>query len=397
MNSKQAEQNILLYKLYQAFREPLFWGPILIIYIQKIGGMSLAQIYLMESVCVILLFILQIPTGALADKIGRKKTMLIGSWMLVADCLVFGLARNPAWIWTANIFWSFGFSMISGADSALLYDTLVSQGKSDSYKLVDGKSIANRFILFAIASPIAGYLATTNMRLPVLLGLPGLLATCAIIMCMVEPPRTGDTMAKKRIQDIMKLSVIFVANNKRVKWIIAYTALLLVIGKVWFFSYNPYFELVSFPVKYYGWVFFALNIVAATFSYFAHPIAKRLSPGRSFVVLVLITGIPILIMGAITILPMVFLVLFQNVTRGYLRPVMGQFLNDELDSVHRATVSSVQSAVDALAQFTLLGLFGLTLKVVSLPAALMILGVGTLLVGLILLHQYRRIFKLTVG
>jgi MFS family permease len=397
MNPQQVKRNILLYKLYQAFKEPLFWGPILIIYIQKIGNMSLPQIYLMESVCVILLFILQIPTGALADKIGRKKTMLIGSVLLVVDCLVFGLARGPAWIWMANIFWSFGFSLISGADSALLYDTLASQGKSDSYKQVDGKSIANRFILFAIASPIAGYLAATNMRLPVLLGLPGLLATCVFIMCMVEPPRTGDAMAKKRIQDIMKLSVIFVANNKRVKWIIAYTALLLVIGKVWFFTYNPYFELVALPLKYYGWIFFVLNIVAAIFSYFAHQIAKRSSPLACFTVMVLITALPIMLMGALPLLPLVWLVLFQNVTRGYLRPFMGQYLNDHLKSEHRATVSSVQSAVDALAQFVLLGVFGLILKVVNLPIALIMLGTGTLFVGLILLVRYQKIFKPQTG
>ncbi len=234
MNLRQVQSNVLLYKFYQALREPLFWGPVLIIYIQKVSAMSLAQIYQMESVCVILLFVLQIPTGAIADLIGRKKTMLAGSILLLGDCLMFGLARSSQEIWIANILWTFGFSLITGADSALLYDTLATQQRSDHYKLVDGRSNAYRFLLFSLASPVAGYLAATNIRLPVLLGIPSLLATCIIICFMVEPPRTDKDIAKKKIQDIMKLSVLFVAKNKRVKWIILYTALLGVIGKVWF-------------------------------------------------------------------------------------------------------------------------------------------------------------------
>jgi len=393
MNLRQVQSNVLLYKFYQALREPLFWGPVLIIYIQKVSAMSLAQIYQMESVCVILLFVLQIPTGAIADLIGRKKTMLAGSILLLGDCLMFGLARSSQEIWIANILWTFGFSLITGADSALLYDTLATQQRSDHYKLVDGRSNAYRFLLFSLASPVAGYLAATNIRLPVLLGIPSLLATCIIICFMVEPPRTDKDIAKKKIQDIMKLSVLFVAKNKRVKWIILYTALLGVIGKVWFFTYNPYFELVSLPLEYYGWIFFALNVVAAFFSYFAHEIAKRFGPMTCFTVMVLITALPIILMGALTILPMVWLVLFQNVTRGYLRPFMGQYLNDHLESERRATVSSVQWAVDALAQFVFLGIFGLVLKVVNLPVALIMLGVGTLLIGSYLLIEYRKIFK----
>jgi len=150
---------------------------------------------------------------------------------------------------------------------------------------------------------------------------------------------------------------------------------------------------VSLPLEYYGWIFFALNVVAAFFSYFAHEIAKRFGPMTCFTVMVLITALPIILMGALTILPMVWLVLFQNVTRGYLRPFMGQYLNDHLESERRATVSSVQWAVDALAQFVFLGIFGLVLKVVNLPVALIMLGVGTLLIGSYLLIEYRKIFK----
>ena len=89
---------------------------------------------------------------------------------------------------------------------------------------------------------------------------------------------------------------------------------------------------------------------------------------------------------------MVVLVLMQNVVRGYLKPFMGHFLHDHLDSDNRATVASVQSAVDGFGQVVLLGIFGLVLQVVSLPASLLLLGVFTLVAGGALLVAYPRVF-----
>ena len=144
----------------------------------------------------------------------------------------------------------------------------------------------------ALTSLSVGYLAGVHMRLPVLLGIPGILAAVAVVANMVEPPRTKSTA---KHWDLMKLSVLFVANNRKVKWIIAYAVLLTVIGKVWFFTYNPYFELVHLPLAMYGWVFFGLNLVAAIFSWGAAWLAKHVPASTSIASMVVLTGVPIVL------------------------------------------------------------------------------------------------------
>lgn len=397
METKQLRRNIRLYGFFQALREPLFWGPIIIYYIQHVSGMSLPDIYVMESIVVLLIVVMQVPAGALADVIGRKKTVLIGSLLMVADACLFGLASGPLLIWLANIVWAVGFSLVSGADTSLLYDILAEAGQTERYKKFQGRATAYSFALIAFSSIASGYLLALNIRYPLWLSLPGILAAYFALCLIKEPRRATSSNGVKQSWNLMKLSVLFVANSRCVKWIIAYVVLLGVVGKVWFFTYNPYFELVNLPVQYYGWIFFGLNAVAAVFSFSADWLSRKLSNWFSIVLMLALTGAPIILMSLIVAAPMALLTLLQNGVRGYLKPFAEHFMHDQLDSANRATVMSVLGAVDSLAQFVFLGLFGLILKSLALTQSLFLLGLATVVIGLYLLVLYQRIFKPKLG
>ena len=73
MEQKLILRNLKLYAWFQALREPLFCRkPVLITYIQQIGRMSLSQIYVMESIVVVAVMLLQIPGGAIATASGAS-------------------------------------------------------------------------------------------------------------------------------------------------------------------------------------------------------------------------------------------------------------------------------------------------------------------------------------
>jgi len=397
MNELKVKQNIRLYSFFQALREPLFWGPIIIFFIQHVAGMSLSDIYVMEAVVVLLIFMFEVPTGALADVIGRKKTILVGSLLLTLDTVMFALAAGPAMIWTANIIWAIGFSLVSGADSSFLYDSLAAIGQTERFKKIQGRSRSYCLLLIAFGSIATGYLATVDLRLPVLLGIPGLLIMTLVVLWFKEPPRSNNGYSVKQHWNLMKLSVLFVVNSKRVKWIIAFVVLISVVSKIWFFTYNPYFELVGLRLEYFGWIFFGMNLIAAIFSFGADWISKKVPIFTSLVLMIALNSIPILLMALFASLPMVLLVLFENVVRGYISPFTDHFLHDQLEAENRATVLSIQSAVRGLAHFIFLGLFGLALNVISLLTCLLLLGIATSLVGLYLLMLYKKVFRSRTG
>ncbi|MFA6587479.1 MAG: MFS transporter [Patescibacteria group bacterium] len=395
MDKFQAKRNLILYGIFQALREPLFWGPIIILYLQQMGHMSLSSIYLVESITMLLLIVLQIPTGALADLLGRKNTMIIGSILVVLDNVLFALVDSLAMVLVANLVWAVGFAFVSGADSSFLYDTLAVTGETEKYKKIEGRTTGIRLLLIALTSIFVGYLASVNLRLPVWLGIPGMVMALLVVCLMKEPPRpkhVNGEPAYRQHWSLMKLSVLFVANSKKLKWIIAYTVLLGVIGKAWFFTYNPYFEMLKLPLHYYGWIFFAVNVVAAIFSYGSDWLAKKLTEKTNVLGMVMLTGVPIILLSALVYWPMVVLVLTQSMVRGHLRPFMGHFLHDHLDSENRATVVSIQAAVDGFGQFAFFGIFGLALKAISLTTTLFGLGMFSLLLGGYLYVKYLKIF-----
>lgn len=391
MNEKDAVRNIKLYRLYVTFREPLLWGSILISFIIHQGHMTLSEIYFMESIVLLGTIFLQVPTGALADLIGRKKTVVFGSIMYSISIIWFSLGKSPFDMWGANTLCMFGISFCDGADSAFLYDSLKAVGRESEYKKIDGESAGNRLLLTAICNIGAGYLANISFRLPLLLSIPGVLLSLAATLFLKEPPTDKKFTARGQMS-MMKSGILFTANHKAVKWIIGFTVLIGVTSKIWFFTYNPYFELVKLDLKYYGFVFFALNVIAWFFSRYAHKISGKFTERTIAIMMVFLIGLPILFMGSIVSIVSVCMVFPQNIVRGFMRPFFGEFLNRHLNSENRATVLSVQASVGGLAQFVALGAFGFLLKSWGLSFCLQILGVTVLGLGSLAILKYKKIF-----
>ena len=405
MTHNKIARNIKLYRWSMTLMEPFFWGPILIFYIQHAGHMSLPEIYFMEAVVIFGCVILEIPSGALADMIGRKKTILAGSLFLVLSVIGFALITSPIWVWAMNVMWMFGFSLRSGADSAFLYDSLKELGKENDYQKIQGAVVGNRLFIMAIAALVTGFLAEIDIRLPAILSIPAVVIASALTFFFTEPVLSGRNHFKrsagklksvvnflKEQFGLMKFSVLFVANHKAVKWIILFATLVGVASKVWFFTYNPYFELVDLDLRFYGIMFFLFNIIAWLFSRYAYRIEKKVPEYNLVVIIILLIGLPIFIMGTFVIKLAISLMLFQNVVRGFMSPFFGGFINKHLDSGNRATVLSIKSAVSGLAQFISLGLFGFMLGILPLDVNLQILGIITLVLGIFSIYTYRKIF-----
>lgn len=287
-----------------------------------------------------------------------------------------------------------GAALISGADTSMLADSLKFLSRDQEFQKIEGRSNAYRLALTAICAISIGYLAEINLRLPVYLGVPFMLIACLAAYFMVEPPVIATkTRNRQEYFNLLKVSFLFVYNHSKIKWIIAFSTLIAVISKLWFFTYNPYFELVNLPITYFGWIFCLLNIVAAISSHEAHRFNKYFGELGSVIIMIMLIALPIWLMGAYVGQIMVLMVLMQNIVRGYMIPFLGGFLHQHLDSENRATVASLKSTANNIGQFISLAVFGLALNIWSLPVCLQLLGATTLIIGLALIVSFRRIFR----
>jgi len=392
MRKSEALKNVRLFKWFVIFSEPLFWEPILISYIIDIGKIDLPNIYFMESIILLGTIFLEIPSGALADLIGRKKTLIAGNFFHLVSIIIFSFSISPTDIWIANITCMIGYSFHSGTDKALLYDSLKEIYKESEYTKIIGGNLANRLIVIAFGCLISGWLFKIEPRFPFFLSIPGVLFTTILTFYFKEPTKTRKYNVKEQLET-MKTGLQIVIKNKNILWIMFFTLLIGVASKIWFFTYNPYFELVELKTEYYGIMFFLLNMVAWYFSRNAHIFTQKNSVQKCATIMVLLIGFPILIMGIFVSKLSLTAILLQNVVRGLLSPFSSNLLNKQIGSLNRATIISIQSALGGLAQFCSLSIFGYLLKICSLTFCLQILGVSVLIFGSLIIFIYPKIFN----
>jgi len=75
---------------YAFFKDFSFFTAVLVPFFTKWGNISLFQITLLQSWFSFWVFILEVPTGAIADKIGRKHSIVLGSLIVALAVLLYG-------------------------------------------------------------------------------------------------------------------------------------------------------------------------------------------------------------------------------------------------------------------------------------------------------------------
>lgn len=387
MDTERLERNVTLYYWYTLLREPLFWGPFIILYITKIGGMTLSEFYTMEGVVVALIILLEGPSGACADIFGRKKTMLFGVLCLLGSVVWFALVENSLDVWCSNILWSFGMAFCSGADEALFRDSLKALKRESEHRRICGLALSNRMLLIAVCALIAGVLADSSLRLPIYCSVPGVFGLCIITFLFYEPPVEEKQPAT--IFTLLKESAHYLYKSSVLWWATCFLFLISASSQLWFFTYNPYFELVELDVWWYGVIFFALNVVAWFFSKNAHTIGEKIDDQCTYGLIVASVGIPMLVMGVFVHTWAVSMVIFQNFSRGVLKPFISSLTNDHTTSERRATVLSTQNAISSLGYCISLFVFSRIVDAYQVPRALQMLSVTVLVFGIIAIIRYR--------
>jgi MFS family permease len=110
----------------------LFWthfvAAVLIPFYTDWAGLTLAQIMTLNAWFMAWNFALEIPTGAVADFFGRKWSIVLGAIVASLGCLLYTSTPRYAVFLAAEVVLATGYSLVSGADEALLYDSLVATG-----------------------------------------------------------------------------------------------------------------------------------------------------------------------------------------------------------------------------------------------------------------------------
>ena len=153
----------------------------------ELTHISLTQLTIIEVILSGSQLVLELPTGAFADLLGKKLTVFWGNIVTVVGMIAFAFANSFGGFVISSLFLGLGFALTSGAKEALLYDTLKQVNKEKSFD-----KIASRLnVVFqsgmAAATFLGGLLWLVDYKLPALASGGAVFLSALATLLVIEP------------------------------------------------------------------------------------------------------------------------------------------------------------------------------------------------------------------
>jgi MFS family permease len=161
-----------------------------VVYLTDFRHLTLTQVGVMEGLFWAVKLGLELPSGAFADRFGRRATFITGIAMEATGTLVFAFAGDFTLLVVSYVIWSGGLAFRSGNDEAFLYDTLASGGREHEYSDRVGMYLALGTASLLVGGLAGGVLAqVTTLQVAILAALIPFVLVAPVLFLMDEPPR----------------------------------------------------------------------------------------------------------------------------------------------------------------------------------------------------------------
>ena len=382
MMTANLKSTIWRYYAFNFFTSLHFFSAVLVPFFTDWGGLTLFHVQLIQSWFAFWIFILEVPTGAIADYFGRKYSLLVGAIVTVGATLLYGTIAEIGVFLVSEFLFALGIALMSGADEALLYDSLREQGRESESTKIFGRAHSFNLLGMLVAAAFGGGLASQfGLNTPMLLtSIPFLIATI-IAWTIREPQIAPTTSEQKRYLDVAKNGWHYFKSHPALKLMALDAIGVSAAAYFVIWLYQPLLQSLNFPIAYFGFIHAGMiateMVIASNFS-----LLERLagSARRYLRASALITGLAFI---AVASYPSALITILFVLIAGGIGLTRLSFMNAQIngliESDQRATVLSFVSMLRRLSYAVLNPIVGLV-ATQSLRGALLMVGILPLLV-----------------
>jgi len=376
------KSNIWKCYLIKFIRQSHIFGAITVPFFLEWGGLTYTKMFILQSWFMFWIFALEIPTGFVADKYGRKISIAIGALFLALGSATFGLFNSYPFFFVGEFFFALGLALISGADNALFYDSLQEAGlEKDSRKYMTRFEAAGTIGIVA-GLPIGSMIAGSNiLPYPKTLPLTFLITAGVEVIHFLVALTLKEPKRQKIKENFLRAGLDGVKHVLTHAKLRAYSLNFILVNAATFFIfwfYQPLAGRAGINIKYFGFIAAAFNIFGMLLLLSVKRIEQHFKLRNILIFTAIVPGFIYIGLG---LFKHVIFVLAGIILLGGLkifrRPILVDFMNKHIESQNRATVLSGVSMLERLLMLVLYPLVG-WLSDRSLNATLMTLGVITL-------------------
>lgn len=339
------------------------------------NGLSLESIYILKSIYSVAIVVFEIPSGYLADMIGRKNTLIAGAILGTAGYVIYSFSYGFAGFVAAELVLGAGLSMVSGADSALLYDSLAQYGEEKQYTRYEGKVTSIGNFAESFAGLAGGALALISLRIPFYVQAAVAFMAIPAALTLWEPEGIirGKRIGLRGVLETVRLAIL---SDKKLRINIFYSSAIgaATLSMAWFIQ--PYFEMVEINLAWFGILWTTLNVAAGIVSAYAYRIEGFFGEKTTLILLSICIPAGFVITGLTGSKAGLGVIFFFYLVRGLATPVLKDYINRMTASEMRATVLSVRN-------FMIRIIFAILAPATGHVADIYNIGKGLLFTGLV--------------
>ncbi len=316
----------------------VFYGPVATIYRQA-RGLSMSEIFIIESIALLLILIFEVPWGWFADRFGYKRTLIIVNSLYFISKIVFYQAQGFEGFLLERVLLAIVIAGLSGCDAALIYASI----KADQAQHVFGRYSAMGTLGFLLACFFSSWIVKVSIEATAFFTIFPYGAAMILTLFLSE------VESEKREKMKLKESVRQAFADRSIIFLVVSMALMVEIfqAATVFLNQLQYLK-AGIPVHYFGWILAGVQTVRL-FSVKAKSLTNRWGDAATilfFGMIVLVSSLVLIVTSLASL--SVLAILLISVSLAMMGPVEMDLKNKAIHSSNRATILSIYSMVASL-------------------------------------------------
>lgn len=357
-------------------------------------GMSLWQVGVVEGVYHLTSFLFEIPTGAVADLLGRKKAILVGRICSVISSFLCLFGFQMWHFAIAFAVSAIGQNLNSGSEEALVYDSMKQLGQEGRYIKVNSRLNVIIEIAQGMATVIGGIVAEYSFAwcyvISVILGITALLPA----LLFVEPDTGGEHLPGAGKSDpegkpgkgyslgLVKHHFIasagIIKSTPKLRRILIYYPMVFTFHTIVFFYGQEFFRVLGMNKIEISMVMLFAGMISIFGAMSSELVLRRLGRRAKYAASALM-GAGIILMSRHSLLLSILAFAVISYANSVLYPIQSLAINEIIPSRQRATILSVSSMAFSLFMVVMFPICGLLADATDLHLVFLLLGVIQLL------------------
>lgn len=331
--------NIYILNIIVFLQGFVFYAPIATIYREN-RGISISQIFLIESIYMILIILMEIPWGRFADKFGYKKTLILSNFIFFLSKIIFFKANSFFMFFIERLLLSISISGISGCDTALIYLSLDEEDNSE-------KAFAKYGFFgnlgFLLGSLLATFIINISMHLAAFYTIIpyGFAFLLSFLLKDIKGKATESLGIKRNLRDVFNKKNIVI-------FIIAIALITEVVQSITVVLNQGIYIKSNIDIKYFGLILVAIQIINLI-SVKSYKLTNKIGQKSSiklFIIIISLSSFSLIFIKN-RFLAVIGIALIST-SRSFIEPIFMDIKNKSIQNIDRATLLSIYSMLQSI-------------------------------------------------